>query len=256
METVRVEVENGIARITLNRPEVRNAFNDTLIREIIDAFESLGSDVRVVILTGEGKAFCAGADLKWMQRSVSLGGAENAEDAAAMARVFRIVDETPRVVVCRLNGPAIGGGLGLVSACDIVVAVDRVKFRFSEVRLGVVPAVISPFVLRKISISAARRYFLTGEVFDAHKAMELGLVHEVVKAEDLDATVDAIAEGILETGPRAVAEAKVLIRKVTPPIAEAVHAYTVETIARLRISPEAAEGFAAFLQKRSPEWPE
>lgn len=256
METVRLEVEGGIARVTLNRPSVRNAFNDVLVKELISTFESMGPEVRAVILTGEGKAFCAGADLTWMQKAVSLGGTENAEDAAAMVTLFRLIDESPRVVIGRVHGPAIGGGLGLVSCCDIVVTVPEVKFAFSEVRLGVVPAVISPFVMNKISVAAARRYFLTGERFSAQVAKELGLVSEVVEPDQLDNTVNELAQSVLATGPTAIAEAKELIRRVRPSVPPEVHDYTVKTIARLRVSPEAQEGFAAFLEKRAPRWPE
>lgn len=255
MECIRVQTEGGIARVTLARPEVRNAFNETLVRELIEAFESMGPEVRAVVLTGEGKAFCAGADLKWMQSAASLSGEGNARDARALVDLFRVVDESPRVTIARVNGPAIGGGLGLVACCDIAVTLGEVRFGFSEVRLGVVPAVISPFVLRKISVSAARRYFLTGELFDAHTAKGLGLVHEVVRPADLDATVDRLAQAVLGCGPVAVREAKQLIRTVMPPPPPEVADATVELIARLRVSEEAAEGFAAFLQKRPPRWP-
>jgi methylglutaconyl-CoA hydratase len=254
MQTIRVETQHNVARVSLNRPERRNAFNAELIRELGMAFTSLDPAVRVVVLTGEGKAFCAGADLQWMQESASLGERGNAEEAAAMAQLFQTIDQTPRVVIGRINGPAIGGGLGLVACCDIVVTLDTVRFAFSEVRLGVIPAVISPFVLRKISISAARRYFLTGEQFSAERAKELGLVHEVVKAEALDATVDELARAVQNCGPVAVGEAKKLIRRVTPQTDEAHTAYTVGAIARLRVSPEAKEGFCAFLEKRPPAW--
>ena len=255
MECIRVDIHGGIARVTLDRPDVRNAFNETLVRELITTFQAMGPEVRAVVLSGEGKAFCAGADLKWMQEAASLSGEGNARDASALVDLFRVVDESPRVVIARINGPAIGGGLGLVACCDIAVTLDQVRFGFSEVRLGVVPAVISPFVLRKISVSAARRYFLTGEMFDAQTAKALGLVHEVVPAAALDQTVDALAKAVLGCGPDAVREAKQLIRSVAPPPPREVIDATVELIARLRVSEEAAEGFAAFLQKRPPRWP-
>jgi len=255
METVRVVSQGGIARITLNRPEVRNAFNETLIRELTRAFGELGPEVRVVILTGEGKAFCAGADLKWMQESVSLGDAGNAADAAAMATVFRQIDETPRAVICRLNGPAIGGGLGLVAACDLVVTIDSVKFAFSEVRLGVVPAVISPFVLRRLGPARARRWFVTGELFGADEGRRIGLVDEVAPAEQLDAVIEGITKAVLRAGPRAVDAAKRLVREVEAADSEAVHERTAALIASLRVGAEGQEGLRAFLEKREPRWP-
>lgn len=256
MECVRVESEGGITRITLNRPDVRNAFNEVLVTELREAFANLGAETRVVILGGAGKSFCAGADLTWMQKAVALGGEQNAQDAAAMVELFNTIDACPKVVIGRIHGAAVGGGLGLLSCCDIAVATHGVSFGFSEVRLGVVPAVISPYVLRKIPVSAARRYFVTGERFDAQAAKTLGLVHEVVGEAELDATVDAMASQILSTGPNAVAEAKALIRTVAPPVSQEVHDYTVQLIARLRVAPEAQEGFAAFLEKRAPQWPD
>lgn len=255
METVKVEMRDGIAWVILNRPEVRNAFNETLVRELAEAFAGLDESARAVVLTGEGKAFCAGADLKWMQKAIALEGTDNAQDASAMVELFDMIDRSPRPVIGRINGPAIGGGLGLVCCCDMVVTVDTVRFGFSEVRLGVAPAVISPYCVAKIGLSAARRYFLTGELFSAERAREIGLVHEVVPAEKLDAAVEEFCDAIRATGPKASAAIKELIFEIAPPVPQEVKDYTVKTIARLRISPEAQEGFAAFLGKRKPNWP-
>lgn len=254
MECIRVDIERGIARVTLNRPEVRNAFNGTMLKELHHAFTSFDESVRLVVLTGEGKAFCAGADMRWMAESRKLDDADNAQDASLMMDLFRAIDESPRPVIGRINGPTVGGGLGLLACCDIVVSVDTVRFGFTEVKLGVVPAVISPFVMQKMDITAARRYFLTGELFDAHEAKRLGLVHEVVAAPELDATVDQLAETILRVAPGAVAEAKALIRMVKGRPSDEILHEAVKTIARLRVSDEALEGFAAFLEKRKPAW--
>ncbi len=255
MATVNVHIVEEVARITLNRPSVRNAFNEQVIEELTEAFESLDAAIRAVVLTGEGTAFCAGADMNWMKRSVAFSEEENREDAAKMANLFRTIDETPRAVIGRINGPAMGGGLGLVACCDLAIAVDTAKFSFSEVRLGIVPAVISPFVMNKISPSMARRFFITGELFGAHQAQGMELVHRVVEPDRLDAVVQTATEAILKTGPRAVAEAKALVRTVASVSPRQAHSYTIDTIARLRTGEEAQEGFAAFLQKRKPQWP-
>jgi methylglutaconyl-CoA hydratase len=255
MKTVRVEQQGNIARITLNRPDVRNAFDATMIKELREAFDALPDNARIVVLTGSGSAFCAGADLEWMQASAAMSEKENAADAAQMARLFSVIDETERVVIGRINGPALGGGLGLVACCDVAIAVDTVKFGFSEVRLGLVPAVISPFVVAKMGVSASRRYFVTGELFGAHQALADGLVHKVVGPERLDDAVNHMLELVEKNGPRAMGEAKKLVRVVSArPRVEAL-SYAVETIARLRVSPEGQEGVKAFLEKRKPSWP-
>ena len=254
MTTIRIERREAVATVTLARPDVRNAFNEVLIEDLRLAFSSLPADVRAVVLTGEGPIFCAGADVQWMKRSKDKSESENADDARAMAMMFRAIDECPKPVIARVRGAALGGGSGLVACCDIVVAAEGTSFGFTEVRLGIVPANISTFVLPKIGARAARRYFLTGERFDAAKALAIGLVHEVVPDGALDATVDGIVGEILKCGPNAVATAKEIVREgLTRPRDEAIE-YTIRTIARVRVSPEGQEGLAAFLDKRKPQW--
>lgn len=254
LRTIRVETEGKVATVTLDRPDVRNAFNEELIAELRHAFTSFPPDVRAVILTGGGGVFCAGADVAWMRKSKEYTEEENARDAAAMAAMFRAIDECPLPVIGRINGAAMGGALGLVACCDIAIAVDEAIFGFSEVRLGIIPANISTFVLPKIGARNARRYFLTGERFGAEEARAIGLVHEVVRPGSLDERVGAVAREILKCGPRAVAAAKELIREGMGRPREEQIAYTIETIARIRVSPEGQEGLAAFLEKRKPRW--
>jgi methylglutaconyl-CoA hydratase len=255
-DTIRVDTRGPIATVTLARPDVRNAFNEVLIAELQQAFKSLGEadGVRVVVLTGDGPTFCAGADVQWMKKSKDRTERENAADARAMADMFRAIDECPKPVIGLVRGAALGGGSGLVACCDIVVAAEGTQFGFTEVRLGIVPANISTFVLPKIGARAARRYFLTGERFDAARAQEIGLVHEVVPETALDGTVEGIASEILKCGPAAVATAKALIREGLQLPRDAAIDFTVRTIARVRVSPEGQEGLAAFLEKRKPRW--
>jgi len=254
MTTIRIDTRDGIATVTLARPDVRNAFNEVLIDDLRRAFTSFPAEVRVVILTGEGTIFCAGADVQWMKQSKDKSESENAKDARAMAMMFRAIDECPKPVIAKVRGAALGGGSGLVACCDIVVAAEGTQFGFTEVRLGIVPANISTFVLPKIGARAARRYFLTGERFDAARGKEIGLVHEVVADSALDATVDGLAGEILKCGPNAVAIAKEIVREgLARPRDEAIE-YTIRTIARVRVSPEGQEGLAAFLDKRKPRW--
>ena len=254
MDTIRVETQNQVTTITLNRPDVRNAFNDTVVRELQEAFESLGDETRVVILTGEGKSFCAGADLNWMKKSATYTQEQNATDAGGMVGLFHAINECPKPVIGRVNGAALGGGLGLISCCDIVVAVERAKFGFTEVKLGLIPAVISPFVLGKLAKTHARRYFMTGEIFDAAQAEKIGLVHEVVASEELDSKVNELVQTILSNGPVAVAQAKKLIFEVTTRENADAFNYAINEIARLRVSAEGQEGLGAFLEKRAPSW--
>jgi methylglutaconyl-CoA hydratase len=267
---VRLEASGPVARITLARPEVRNAFDDVLIAELTraarilsDAFETAAaaetgawpaSAPRVTVLTGDGAVFCAGADLNWMKRSAAYTRQENDADARRMAAMVRAIDELPMPVIARVNGPALGGGMGLLAACDIVIAAEGASFGFTEVRLGIAPAVISSFVLPKIGAAAARRYFLTGETFDAEAARAMGLVHAVVPAERLDAEVDALAQAVLACGPRAVATAKRLIREATERTRDDAVENAVRVIAALRVSSEGQEGLGAFLEKRRPSW--
>lgn len=253
---LEIQREAHWTRVTLNRPEVRNAFHAELIRELTDCFLALGreEDLRGIVLAGAGKVFCAGADANWMRASAHYTPEENRRDALRMAEMLRTIDECPVPVIARVQGAALGGGVGLIAACDIVVAAEDAQFALSEVRLGIVPAVISSFVLRKMGISNARRYFLTGERFSAHRAHEVGLVHEVVPPDALDDTVKKILGEIAKNGPQAVREAKALIRRVPALPPEEVLEHCAETTARVRASEEGQEGLRAFLEKRTPRW--
>ena len=259
---LRLGTDKQVARITLARPEVRNAFDERLIAELTQALgeiaRSFQSDPdqapRALVLTGEGTAFCAGADMNWMRRSARFSREENEADAGRFASMLRALDELPIPTVARVNGTCLGGGMGLISCCDIIVAADAADFGFTEVRLGIAPAVISTFVLPKIGASGARRYFLTGEVFKAAEARAIGLVHEVVPGEALDATVGRMIDTISGNGPRAVAAAKRLIREGLALRRDDAIENAVRTIAALRTSPEGQEGLGAFLEKRRPAW--
>jgi methylglutaconyl-CoA hydratase len=253
-QTIRVETDGPVCRVTLARPDVRNAFNETVIKELTRAFTTVDESVRVVVLSGEGKTFSAGADITWMKKSASYTEAYNARDASAMRAMFAAIDECRCPVIARVHGAALGGGVGLVAAADIVVASEDTKFGFTEVRLGIVPAVISPFALRKIGVANARRYFLTGEIFTAHEARRIGLVHETVSADQLDSSVEGIANAIRQSGPVAAATAKAIIRQVMHLGLNNAADYTVSTIAKVRTSPEGQEGLGAFLEKRAPNW--
>ena len=256
MDRLIIRKEGADARVILNRPDLRNALDSALIADLEQAFRSLGkeADVRSIVLSGEGKVFCAGADVNWMRASLDLSAEENRKDAQGLADMLRAIDECPKPVIGRVQGAAMGGGAGLVAACDIVVAADDAKLAFSEVRLGILPAVISSFVLPKIGAAQARRYFLTAEVFTAARAREIGLVHEVVPAAGLDAKVKELAVAIHNNGPKAVGEAKALIRAVAGMKRDDAIRHSVETISRVRTSPEGQEGLRAFLDKRPPSW--
>ena len=253
---LRVEREKARARVVLARPDVRNAFNAELIARVRDAFVALGSDasIRVVVLEGEGKTFCGGADVQWMRASLELSEEENIRDAEAMSDMYRAIDRCPKPVIARVHGAALGGGAGLCAVADAVVAEESTIFGFTETKLGIIPAVISPFVLAKIGSSYARRLFLTGERFDARRAAAIGLVHDVVSAGELDATVDAIADELSTAGPDAVATIKALIPHVREATYEATRAITARAIARQRTTPEGQEGLRAFLERRAAEW--
>ncbi|GIV02996.1 MAG: enoyl-CoA hydratase [Fimbriimonadales bacterium] len=247
--------QNGpIYSVRLNRPDVRNAFDDATIEELTTTFRNVPDTARVVVLSGEGKVFCAGGDLNWMRRTANYTEEENLRDAEALAGLFLAVDECPAPVVAVVQGAAFGGGLGLVSVSDVVIAEEGAKFCFSEVKLGLVPSVISQFALRKIGESAARRYFVTAEVFDAIEAHRIGLVHRVVPADQLEAAAQEIVNAILSNGPNAVKTAKRLIRELRgKSVSEAV-ALSTRTIASARASEEGQEGVSAFLEKRKPSW--
>lgn len=246
----------AVARVALNRPDVRNAFDDALVAEATESFRALGADptVRAIVLSGEGKTFCAGGDLAWMSRMVTYGREENERDADALAGLFATIDGCPKPVVARVQGAALGGGAGLAAVCDVVVAAERALFGTTEVRLGIAPAVISPYVVRKIGESRARHWFLTGERFDAHEARAAGLVHRVVPEAELDREVSAVTSALLEGGPEALAASKRLAREVGRLDPETARAVTVRVIAERRASVEGQEGMRAFLEKRKPAW--
>jgi len=254
--TITITRTPPITRITLNRPEVHNAFNETLIAELTAAFESLREDeaTRVVLLQGEGKSFCAGADLNWMGKMVNYSVTENLEDARALSRMFEAIDLCPKPVVGRIHGAAMGGGAGLVAVCDIAVATPEARFAFSEVKLGLIPAVITPYVLRKIGYGHARALFLSGERFDAETALRIGLVQRVVPAEQLDTAINAIVENLLQNGPNAIAAAKMLLHAALVLPADELRSLTIARIAELRVSDEGQEGIRAFLEKRKPKF--
>ena len=256
LERLELETDGGVARVWLNRPEVRNAFDGVMVTELRKVVDDLGADdsVRVVVVGGRGKVFCAGADLEWMKAVAAFGREDNLREAGAMADLFFAISASPKPIVARVHGAALGGGAGLVAACDIAVAGLGTRFGFTEVRLGLIPAVISPYVVRRIGESAARELVLTGERFDAATAHEIGLVRAAVPEADLDATVDGRVRELLQAGPHAIAEAKALLRSVAGRRTEDVRDDTVERIARVRASAEGQEGLRAFLEKRKPSW--
>ena len=257
MSILLSSVERGVATLTLNRPEIHNAFDDGLIRALTEALDRIEADAaaRVVVLQANGKSFSAGADLNWMRRISGYTEAENLRDAEALATMVRKLNFLPKPTIAAVQGSAFGGGVGLVAACDIAVAVGAASFALSEVRLGLIPAVISPYVVTAIGERAARRYFLTAERFSAAEALRLGLVHEVVAEGELDRAVGRMVEVLLAGGPQAQAATKKLIRRVARgPLNAAVIADTAERIAKVRAGDEAREGIAAFLEKRKPGW--
>ena len=250
-----VEKKDGIARVTLNRPEVRNAFDDALIASLRKAFDEVGGDpsVRVMVLAGNGPSFCAGADLNWMKRMASYDYAANQRDAQALADMLAALDRMPKPTIARVHGPAFAGGTGLVAACDIAVGTHEAKFCFSEAKLGLSPATISPHVLRAIGERAARRYFLTAEVFDAEEAHRIGMLS--ILTEKLDETINGLLQHLLAGGPEAMRKIKELIRAITSrPLDDALVADTAKRIAEIRVTPEGKEGIASFLEKRKPSW--
>ena len=249
--------EHGVARLTMNRPEVHNAFDEHLIGELTDAVLSLGADrrIRAVVLTGAGKSFSAGADLDWMRRMAEQGDGANLEDARRLARLMQALYEVPKPTVAAVNGAALGGGLGLLCACDLAIAVDEARFGTTEVRLGLIPSVIGPYVIAATGPRHARRLMVTGERIDASEAARIGLVHTVVKKNKLYEQVEAVIGELLKNGPGAMAAAKRLVQDLThQPISEAVTDDTAQRIARIRISAEGREGVRAFLDKRPPAW--
>lgn len=266
MSILDIAADGPVVRVTLNRPEVRNAFNEALIAQLTAWAESVASGFeskppavrpeipRVAILAGAGKVFSAGADLTWMSKMVGYSREENVRDATAMARMFEALDRLPIPLVGRIHGAALGGGAGLAAVCDVVVAAEDTAFAFTEVKLGIIPAVISPYVLAKIGQSAARDLFLTGARFSAARALEIGLVHAVADAADLDRVVAKYVNDVLTSGPEAVAAAKRLIAEVSARDRRSAVEYSAEAIAERRVSKEGQDGMRSFLEKHPPDW--
>lgn len=255
--TLDIQVHGPVARVFLNRPEVRNAFNDGVIAELTAAFRALGDDpaLRAVVLGGHGKAFCAGADLSWMRAMADYTWAQNRADAQALADMLWTVYTCPLPVVGRMHGDCYAGGVGLAAVCDVLVAAEGVHFCLSEAKLGLLPATISPYVVKALGEQAARRYFVTAERFDAARAHALGFVHELVAPDGLDARVDEIVATLVANGPAAVKACKALVQDVAGrPIDAALRDETARRIADIRASAEGREGVQAFLGKREPAW--
>ena len=256
-QNLSITQTGAVARITLTQPEIRNAFSDEVIAEITAAFADVGSraDVRAVVLAAEGPAFCAGANLNWMRRMADYTREENLADAGALAAMLRAIYECPQPTIARVQGDVFAGGVGLVAACDMAVSVDTATYCLSEVKLGLIPATISPYVIRAMGTRAAQRYFLTAERFSAAEAHRIGFVHEVVSADQLDAKVDELTQALVSASPNAVRACKMLVNEVAGRDIDAtLIARTVEGIADIRSSSEGKEGVQSFLQKRKPSW--
>jgi methylglutaconyl-CoA hydratase len=256
MSSVLIDHDGPILRLSLNRPDVRNAFDEEVIHALTNAAASAAEDpsVRVVVLSGKGKTFCSGADVGWMAKAIAYSRQENLSDAEDIARMMERLDTLPIPVIGRIQGSALGGGVGLAAICDIVVAADDAVFALSEVKLGILPAVVGPYVMRKIGISAARELFLTGVRFDATHARQIGLVHEVVPTDALDAAVAKRVADVLAASPAGIARAKALIREIAGAHPNDVIGVTTNAIASQRVSEEGQEGLRAFLEKRKPSW--
>ena len=257
MTALNISTQNGVQTLTLSRPDVRNAFNDEVIAELKNAFLAVAADdaVRCVVLAAEGPAFCAGADLNWMRRMADYTRAENLADAGELAAMLRAIYECPKPTIARVQGDVYAGGMGLVAACDMAVSVDTAHYCLSEVRLGLIPATISPYVIRAMGARAAHRYFLTAERFGAVEAHRIGLVHEVVNADALDAKVAELTQALVNASPNAVRVCKKLVQDVAErEINDALVRQTVDGIADIRASSEGKEGVQSFLQKRKPNW--
>ena len=258
MDKVITDIDDhGVAQVRLNNPDKHNAFDDQIIGQLTEAFIAIAdnSNVRVMVLGSEGKSFSAGADLEWMKRMASYSYDENLRDASALALMLKTLNEIPQPTIARVQGAAFGGAVGLVSCCDMAVAASAASFSLSEVKIGLVPATISPYVIAAIGQRAARRYFVTAERFDAHRALQLGLVNEVVDAEQLDQEIDRLINTLLANGPEAVTGAKQLVFDVAgKPIDQQLIDATCETIAAIRVSEQGQEGLQAFLERRKPQW--
>ncbi len=256
-ETLILQQTGALATVTLNRPDVRNAFNETMIVELGQVFTHLASlpDVRAIVLAANGPAFCAGGDLNWMKKMAHYNDAENHADALHLANMLRAIYTCPQPVVARVHGDCYAGGMGLVSACDMIVAAPGAYFCLSEVKLGLIPATISPYVIKAMGEQAARRYFLTAERFTAQEAYRFGMVHELADAETIDTTVAAITNALLGNSPNAVRQAKVLVREIAGrEVDDALLDDTAQRIAQIRASSEGREGVTSFLEKRKPNW--
>lgn len=251
---ILVEKRGEVLVITLNRPEIGNAFNSELIKELTEVFGSIEEEVRSIVLTGAGKVFCAGADLNWMRRMAEFTEDENYADARAMDQMFYTIDVCPKPVVAKVNGAAIAGGMGFLAVSDVVIASKAAKFGFTEVNLGIIPAVVSPYVMPKIGYSQTRSLFLSAEIFSAEKAKEIGLVHEIVEPELLDTRVEERLKDLSKGGSSAQAICKKWLRELTEMDIERAREESARIIAGLRVSPEGQEGMRAFLEKRKPAW--
>lgn len=256
LKTIRYEVKENVAFVTFSRPEVHNAFDDVMICELAETFDHLAAqtEVRAVVLTGEGKSFCAGADLNWMRRVKDYSYDDNLKESLDLSDMLYKAYSCPKPTIARVNGAAIGGGTGLVAVCDIAVAARVAKFSFSEVKLGLIPACISPYVVKKCGEGKCREFFLTGERLSAEKALTAGLINAVTELETLDALVDQYLKQLISSGPSAIATCKELLRKVPQMSYDEVKRYTAEVIAQIRVSKEGQEGMTAFLEKRKPRW--
>lgn len=257
MKHLELHFDAGVATVTLNRPDVRNAFNDEVIAELTAAFSELENrdEVRCIVLAGNGPSFCAGADLNWMKRMAGFSRDENLADAAALAHMLRVIYRCPKPTIARVQGDAYAGGTGLVAVCDIAVSADTAHYCLSEVKLGLIPATISPYVIRAMGARAAHRYFLTAERFSAAEALRIGFVHEVVAADQLDAKVAELARALVQAGPAAIKACKALVQDVAgKDITQLLIDRTVQGIADIRVSDEGREGIQSFLGKRKPSW--
>ncbi len=257
MKHLDLRFDAGVSTVTLNRPEVRNAFNEEVIAELTAVFLELGRrpEVRCIVLAASGTAFCAGADLNWMKRMAGYSRAETLDDASALARMLEVIYQCPKPTIAKVQGDVYAGGLGLVTACDIAIAADTAHYCVSEVRIGLIPATISPYLIRAIGARAAHRWFLTAERFGAAQATACGLVHEAVPAGDLDARVAALAHTLVQAGPEAIQACKKLLHDVAgQEMSDSLLQDTAERIADIRVTPEGREGIGAFLDKRKPNW--
>lgn len=256
-ETLQCELNQGIGLIWLNRPDLRNAMNDVMLGELTQALGDAISDdaVRVILLAGRGKAFCAGGDLAWMKKARAMSPEEARADSGRLAGVLRLLHQSPKPTVARVHGAAFAGGMGLVAACDIAIASADTRFCLSEVKLGLIPAMISPYVIKAMGERQARRYFLSAEVFEAAEAWRIGLVQSIVPDDELDGAVNAMLGQLLAAGPQAMGHCKQLIADVAGKVIDdALSAETAARIAQVRASDEAQEGIAAFFEKRKPSW--